>query len=290
VATRRNPDAVLQPRIGIDDDGHALPILGGGRVTGRVGKYSVGLVNIQTRHDRALAAPATNFSVMRLRRDILRRSNIGLMVNRAESGGNRKQSDLRRTVRSRSSRTQPEHLLRTHADTGAAARTVAGAQLHNADRYGLVLEHMLIGENFNPETGYVRRNNARRNMAEARFSPRPRSSSVVRKYEYSVGIDQYERATDGMLETRLVEAVVGIEFQSSDRLALTLSDNVEALSEPYEVADEIDVSVGRYQFKNLNARYDFARSTGCQEISPTITAGSLPARSTRSGSPVRASN
>jgi hypothetical protein len=260
-----NPGEIPMPffsrRIGIDDDGHALPILGGGRVTGRVGKYSVGLVNIQTRHDSVSTAPATNFSVVRLRRDILRRSNVGLMVvNRAESGVNRRSNQtygMDGVFSFFQNLNLNTYFARTRTPELRGEDRSYRAQLeYNADRYGLVLEHMLIGEDFNPETGYVRRKNTRRNMAEARFSPRPRSSSLVRKYEYSLAIDQYDRATDGILETRLIEAVFGIEFQSSDRFALTLSDNVEGLTEPYEVADQVDVPIGRYQFKNLNVRYD----------------------------------
>jgi hypothetical protein len=127
---------------------------------------------------------------------------------------------------------------------------------YNADRYGLVMEHMLIGKNFNPETGYLRRTDVRRNMAEARFSPRPETVKLVRKYEYSVAVDQYARVSDGLLETRVIDAVLGMEFDSSDRFALTLSDITEGLSEPYEVAEGVEIPIGEYRFKNLNARYD----------------------------------
>ncbi len=58
----------------------SVPILGGGRLTGRIGKYQVGLVNLQTRDDEASGAEATNFSVVRVRRDVLRRSGIGVMA------------------------------------------------------------------------------------------------------------------------------------------------------------------------------------------------------------------
>jgi len=261
-----NPGEIPMPffsrRIGIDDDGRAVPILGGGRVTGRAGKYSVGLVNIQTREDRALSEPSTNFSVMRVRRDILRRSNVGAMViNRAEYGRSRRSNQTygvdgvfsffqNLNLNSYFAKTQTPELR-------GEDRSYRAQLEYNADRYGLTLEHMLIGEDFNPEVGYVRRKNARRNMAEVRFSPRPRSSAVVRKYEYSLGIDHYDRATDGMLETRILEAVFGIEFQSSDRFALTLTDNTEGLTEPYEVAENVNVPVDSYRFRNLNARYEF---------------------------------
>src|SRR3970282_1627676 len=52
----------------------------GARLTGKVGPYSVGLLNIQTGEQRAADASATNFSVVRIKRDFLRRSTIGALA------------------------------------------------------------------------------------------------------------------------------------------------------------------------------------------------------------------
>ena len=46
-----------------------VPILAGGRLTGRVGKYSLGLLNMQTRESGS--EPANNFTVIRVKRNIL---------------------------------------------------------------------------------------------------------------------------------------------------------------------------------------------------------------------------
>jgi hypothetical protein len=72
-------------RIGLSDDGQALPILGGTRLSGRQGAYSIGLLNIQEREDRGV--PAVNFSAVRLRRDVLANSDIGaILLNKEVSG------------------------------------------------------------------------------------------------------------------------------------------------------------------------------------------------------------
>jgi hypothetical protein len=72
-------------RIGLDRN-RVIPIDVGGRVTGKVGEFGIGLLNIQTGDERVSATPSTNFSVVRLKRDILRRSSIGAIVtNRSES-------------------------------------------------------------------------------------------------------------------------------------------------------------------------------------------------------------
>ncbi len=84
------PTLFYSRRIGLQD-GAVVPIVGGGRVTGKAGDFDVGLLNIQTGNQRVpgsggLLAAATNFTVVRLKRDILRRSAIGgLFTNRSVS-------------------------------------------------------------------------------------------------------------------------------------------------------------------------------------------------------------
>ena len=96
---RRPPPLLLfySRRIGIEG-GNAIPILAGGKITGKSGPYGVGLLNAQTlkfdeateknlgNDEEALVVPATNFSVMRLTRDISSGSNIGLIAINKQNG------------------------------------------------------------------------------------------------------------------------------------------------------------------------------------------------------------
>jgi hypothetical protein len=130
------------------------------------------------------------------------------------------------------------------------------AQLeYNPDRYGITLERMAVGQDFNPEAGYVRRYNFKRSLGDVRFSPRPKASKLVRKYEYSVGYDRFTRETDGLLETELADATFGVEFQSSDRLNVQYLDEFQRLTEPFDVFGGVEIPVGDYRFKKFHADY-----------------------------------
>lgn len=87
-------------RIGLFPDGHAregepIDILGGARLSGRLGRYTLGVLSLQTKtvnDDPATAVdeslPSTNFTVARVKRDVLANSDIGaIIVNREASGG-----------------------------------------------------------------------------------------------------------------------------------------------------------------------------------------------------------
>jgi hypothetical protein len=74
-------------RIGIDDDGNPVRILGGARLTGRIGSWDIGFLNMQTSNSTNLNAE--NFSVLRLRKQVLNpNSYLGLMMtNRMDFKG-----------------------------------------------------------------------------------------------------------------------------------------------------------------------------------------------------------
>jgi hypothetical protein len=72
-------------RIGIGPDNEQITILGGGRVSGKAGKYNVGILNMQTDDYKDVIA-GDNFTVARVSRDLPNRSSIGgLFVNRQQA-------------------------------------------------------------------------------------------------------------------------------------------------------------------------------------------------------------
>ncbi len=86
-SNRLTNDMVLffSRRIGLSDEGSAVPILGGTRLTGRLGSsYELGFLNIQQEEfglpETSNFSQATNFTVARLRRNILANSDIGVML------------------------------------------------------------------------------------------------------------------------------------------------------------------------------------------------------------------
>jgi hypothetical protein len=72
-------------RIGLSH-GQVVPIDVGGRVTGRVGPISLGVLNLESGNQALTGAQATNFSVVRLKRDILQRSSVGLIATSRSVG------------------------------------------------------------------------------------------------------------------------------------------------------------------------------------------------------------
>ena len=143
-------------------NGRPVPIEAGGRLSGRTGRYSVGLLNIQTDDSPTAGAVSTNFSVVRLKRDILRRSYIGLIGTRRSPATLTDHTNLTMGVDTGMSFFQNLNLIGFYARTrspGATGRQFSyRARLdYNADLLGVQVEQLAVGNGFNPEVGFLRR-------------------------------------------------------------------------------------------------------------------------------------
>ncbi len=238
-------------RIGLNR-GLPVPIEAGGRLTGRVGAFSLGLLSIRSGTDVASGAVATQFSTARVKRDILRRSSIGMMWTGrtpGETGRSTNQAvGVDGTFAFFDNLSANTYWART-LDQGTFVQASSyRAQLdYAADRYGLQVEHLAVGEAFNPEIGFVRRRDIRRSFAQGRFSPRPTNSRVVRKLSW-VGSGTYIENRAGRVEWRNFDGEFAVELQSSDRLAIGYGSTYEFLPLPFPIAPEVIVPRGGYEY------------------------------------------
>jgi hypothetical protein len=243
-------------RIGLNG-GLPVPIDAGGRLTGRVGPYSLGVLNIQTDRDAASGSPSTNFSVVRVKRDLLRRSSVGVLATArsdAQGGpGTNAAYGIDGTFGFFNDLTLNTYWARTRTEGMDGDDISYRAQLDYAgDRYGVQLERLAVGDRFNPEVGFLRRDDMRKSFGQFRFSPRPRGMGVVRKYSWMGSLAYIENGA-GRLETRQQSGEFAVEFQNSDRFNLTYTDNYEFLPRPFEIARGVTLPVGGYSFDVLQA-------------------------------------
>ena len=244
-------------RIGLDQ-GQEVPIEVGGRLTGRVGAFSLGVMNIQT--GDAAVAPATNFSVVRVKGDILRRSSIGALFTR-RSVSTRDPTGLNDAYGVDGTFAFYDNLnLNTYwAETRTAGlrgdAVSYRTQLdYTGDRYGLELERLVVGNDFNPEVGFVRRSALERSFASARFSPRPQAIAAIRKLSWG-GHVGYITDRAGVLETRELQGQFGIEFESSDVFDVSYTRSYELLKQPFPITPEVTIPVGGYNFEDVRASF-----------------------------------
>jgi hypothetical protein len=243
-----------------------VPIQGGGRLTGRLGRFSVGALDIQSDDEPLSGSQPTNFSVVRLKRDVLRRSSIGAMYTGRSvgpSGGGRNDTyGVDGTFAFFDNLAFNTYWARTPTptlDSGARDDTSYRLQMDYAgDRYGVQMERLLVGDQFNPEVGFVRRADMLRHFGQVRFSPRPRSIEQVRKFVSMASIAHVENGA-GQLESRTVDGEFAIQLQNSDQFILRYTDAYEFLPQPFQIARGVTLPVGGYDFANLRAAFTFGK-------------------------------
>ena len=248
------PTLFYSRRIGLED-GAIVPIVGGGRVTGKVGAFDVGALSIQTGDEATSGATSTNFTAARVKRDILRRSSIGaLFTNRSVSlvgDGASRTYGVDGTFSFYDNVSLVTYLARTDTPGLETEDTSYQGQLiYAGDRYGFQAEHLLIEDNFVPEVGFLRRDNFRRSYGTARFSPRPISIDAVRQFRLEGSVDYILTADTGHVETRQTQLGFTTEFESSDRVGVSVADNYELLVEPFEPGPGVTLPVGGYGFRD----------------------------------------
>ena len=253
------PTLFYSRRIGLEE-GTIVPILGGGRVTGKIGAFDVGALNIQTDDEVIAGAETTNFTVVRVKRDILRRSSIGaLFTNRSVStvsDGSNQAYGADATFSFYDNVSLVGYVAKTQTPGLAGEDTSYQGQFNYAgDRYGFQAEHLVVEDNFVPEVGFLRRDNFRRSYATGRFSPRPRSIEAIRQFRLEGSFDYILTADTGQVETRQTQLGFSTEFENSDRVGVSVADNYELLMEPFEPAPGVTLHVGGYGFRDVEATY-----------------------------------
>jgi len=249
-------------RIGLDE-GQAVPLRAGGRVSGRVGPFSVGALSIRSDAVEESALPATTFSVVRLKRDILRRSAVGVMATARSAGvggaGANYAYGVDGTFGFFDNLSINTYWARTDTRGQAANGLSYRAQLdYNADRYGVELERLVVDADFRPEMGFVRRDDMHRSFGSFRFSPRPASIASVRQFNFTGSVNYIENG-EGVLETREQTGSFEAELSNDDSTSVTYTRSYEFLPAPFRIARGITLPVGGYAFDDIQASYTLAQ-------------------------------
>ncbi|MBI3940256.1 MAG: carbohydrate binding family 9 domain-containing protein [Acidobacteria bacterium] len=256
--TREVPVLFFSRQIGLSR-GQSVPVVAGARLTGKAGAFSIGALNVQTGDKPSAGAVPTNFSVLRLKRDLLRRSNIGMILTRRTPNIGKDGSNLVAGVDTNLQFYQYVTINAYYAKTKTPSligddASYRGRFDYGADRYGLALEHLLVGSRFNPQVGFIRRSDFRRNYALLRVSPRPRSR-VIRKLTWQASLDRITDADRTVVQNREAKASFGVELHNSDQWNTDYIRYYEYLPRDFTVVRGVVAPKGGYSYQDVKTSY-----------------------------------
>ncbi|HET7694397.1 MAG TPA: DUF5916 domain-containing protein [Vicinamibacterales bacterium] len=258
-------DLFFSRRIGIGPSGEQIAINGGGRLSGKAGKYNVGLLTMQTDDVALLNVPpgaphdrlsGSNFTVARVSRDLPNRSSIGALVtSRVGVGRFARDHDYNRTYAVDGKAGLRQHTVVSSfvaksstygVDAGDTAFNVRSRT--SVPRFDLELGYQEIGARFNPEVGFYTRRGYRKPDARilTRWRPRIWKLQELRphsSYRAFYGID------DGLLESMQIHIDNHWQFRNSYEVHTGMNVVEEGLRRPFEIYPGIFVPAGSYKSK-----------------------------------------
>jgi hypothetical protein len=277
---RQNPsqDMILffSRQIGLSESGSVIPILGGTRLTGRAGGYSMGALNIQQREEGL--TPSANFTALRLRRDVFAASDIGVMFLNKEVSGphfNRvfgadanfrffQNLDVNFAGAKTSS---PEEAVEEQGEDWYAKSSFN----YRSNRLEIRGGYQMIGERFNNEMGFVPRRGVDNGELHvgARFRPNWSWTRGWLRETYPHWQVENFSERGGGLESRYMDWHWPLTFHNSSFVEVGINPNIEVITSPFTINSRRNIQVlpGRYEFNeyfllaNSNAAAPLAFNT-----------------------------
>jgi hypothetical protein len=247
-------DLFFSRRIGLDENGAIVPILAGGRLTGKIGGVNVGVLNMQTEDIRLVSA--NNFSVMRVSRELPNRSGIGAMfVNRSGTGSLSGPDDWNRTWGADGRLGVGEYFTMA----GFAARTetpgLTGRDYafnvdseYNNRTHRVGFEYGQTGEDFNPEVGFLENEDGYRRVL-GRYHLTMRHQKIrdwgFREWQPHVNYTRFDYL-DGGLSRADLHIDNHWDWENGNRIDTALNGYWEGFREPFEIYPGVIVPVGEH--------------------------------------------
>ncbi len=236
--------------------GRPVPLLGGARMTGRIGALELGLLDVES--EAFEGDPAENFAVVRLRTGVGNDSDLGVMFTNRRTGAGVGSALTNRTygadanLRLFGAMFVNSYLAGSREGdvSDGAARLAVGWR----DRFwDLSTAYRRIGEDFDPGIGFVRRKGIQEAYATVGVHPRPASTRILE-------VNPYVEATriaglDGRVQTWTGEGHLGFSFWDRSSLTLGWSERFERLDAPFNVRPGTSIPVGDYRWSEGSARY-----------------------------------
>ncbi len=260
----RSAQTFYSRQIGLADR-KEVPVLGGLRLTGKKGRTNLGLMTIQTGKKRG--EPSTNFSVVRVKQDVLENSNVGFIVTSRKDKGhynflygvdaNYSTSKMFGNKNLDVGIAFSQSITQDSSNSNALGYRAYLSSINDLVEYDLSVSR--ITKDFNPEMGYLRRKNYKRIATELQFNPRPDFLPFARNLELKpIDMSYYLNDETNEMESFFYEwRPLGIEFKTGDFIEFNVQRFYDKLDEPFELIEQNFIPVGTYWY----SRYEVQGST-----------------------------
>jgi uncharacterized protein DUF5916/cellulose/xylan binding protein with CBM9 domain len=245
-------------QIGIDPvTGQQVPVNGGAKVTGTIGRLALGMMEVNTRSSGP--NPYANYAVVRLKESLWGGSYVGVMGIDKRSGNVLDAYNQTGGVDTRLVFVK-NLVLRGHvAETQSPGKLsgdsdVGGDLTYRSNWLEATVARRKIGPNFNPELGFIETADSDREYADATFKTRPKIAGI-RELQFE-GFIFHAPDTSGVVQTQEWQGTFRAEFHSGAYTDDDIADVfTQRITTPLNIYKNIFIPVGVYHFARHQLTY-----------------------------------
>ncbi len=249
-------------RIGISDDGKTVDIVGGGKLSGRAGPYRIGMMSVQTQNRGRV--PGENFSIIRVKRNILAKSSIGFVATRRTPERDTATGLAGPDFRYSTSELWGDKNLEFSSFflksfiPGSTKNLAWGSQISLPnDTWRIFGTYREVQEDFDATMGFVPRKGIRRFGWFLQYAPRP-DLWQTRQVSCAFDGNYFADPDTGTLLTRNVNFPCDWRFDSGDIIRFRTIETFERLRNTFKISDGVTIPPGDYIFRRQRVEFDSA--------------------------------
>lgn len=250
-------------RIGLAEDRSTVPIIAGARLLGKTKNTTLGAMSIQTAGRDSI--PTTHYSVFSWRQDILEQSTVGILsANKYENGrlhsttgayGLYSTSKLFRGKNLNVGGAFTQNFNSDSFDNRAQAHRIYLNYPNDKVEFDMAWQRS--ANTFNPEVGFLLRNNFQEIYVELEYKPRPKKAlRWIRQFSFK-GLDMNYFMYDDTKELQSFFYEIrplGFETRSGEFFEFNVQWRAEGLREPFEITDGVVIPSGEYWYNRLEVQ------------------------------------
>lgn len=248
----QNVDLFFSRRIGLSSSGEPIDIVAGGRLSGKLGGYNVGLLNMQTeaafvpRSEETLA-PANNFTVARIQREVGRSTFGGLFVSRLGVGRHASDDDYNRAYgfdlgwQATTNGRVTAFVARTDSPAERGGSDYAGrtAYTYANNLWSGGGAYTQVGDRFNPEVGFLRRRGYRSLEGRYNLSYQPIQWPWIRRIQPHANFTAFVDLQNALESSQGHWHFFDIQTRSGARFGYLFETYQDRPREPFTVYQDV---------------------------------------------------
>jgi len=254
----RNGIPFFSRRIGLSDSGQPVDLEVGAKLTGRVGRWNVGVLDV--REEAHQGVDSDSLFVGRVAANILEESSIGMILTNGDPESNLDNSLVGVDFRYRNTdlpggKTLDGELWYQQSDTEGVDtdQDAWGLRVASLNREGFFgqLQYDTFESNFNPALGFVNRVGIERYDVGGGYNHRPANHPWLRNLGADISVEEVDLISGGLESRGIFFSVLEVENHSGDEFGLVWQRDREVLFEDFEISDGVVIPIGDYEFDRI---------------------------------------